>query len=255
MATGEVGYRNLSGYNGLMNASSDKPRVICHMMSSLDGSLHPSRWSKSPDGTRAEWSSAYEKIHQSLKGDAWLVGRVTMAEMSKAGPHPPSSFGKIDRPYHFASRSAGSFGIAIDPSCKLHFSKPDIGGDHVVVVLGSAASDQHLAELAADGVSYIVASDAQPDLAQVLQILKRELGIERLMLEGGAAINGAFMAAGLVDELSLLIAPALEGRKTIQSVIEFGEEGLADKVELSLHSCETLDHGLVHLRFTVMKPA
>jgi riboflavin biosynthesis pyrimidine reductase len=234
-----------------MTTPKDKPHVVCHMMGSLDGSLHPSRWSKSPDGTRAEWSSAYEKIHQSLEGDAWLVGRVTMAEMSKAVAHPPTVIGKIERPYHFASRSAGSFGIAIDPSCKLHFSKADVGGDHVVVVLGCDAPDQHLAELAADGVSYIVAPDAQPDLTQVLQVLKRELGIQRLLLEGGAAINGAFMAAGLVDELSLLIAPALEGRKTIQSVIEFGEEGLADKVELSLHSCETLDHGLVHLRFTV----
>jgi riboflavin biosynthesis pyrimidine reductase len=235
-------------------SNKNKPHVICHMMGSLDGSLHPSRWSKSPDGTRAEWSSAYEKIHQALKGDAWLVGRVTMAEMSKAVAHPPANLGEIDRPYHFAAKSAQSFGIAIDPSCKLHFSKADVGGDHVVVIVGRDASDQHLAELAADGVSYIVAPEAQPDLAGVLQALKRELGIERLLLEGGAAINGAFMAAGLVDELSLLIAPALEGRKTIQSVIEFGEEGLADKVELSLHSCETLEQGLVHLRFMV-KPA
>jgi riboflavin biosynthesis pyrimidine reductase len=231
-----------------------KPHVICHMMSSLDGSLHPSRWTQSPDGTRAEWSSAYEQIHQSLKGDAWLVGRVTMAEMSKAAAHPPTTFGKVDRPYHLAARSASSYGIAIDPSCKLHFSKPDVGGDPVVVVLGSDAPDQHLAELAADGVSYLVAPEAQPDLAGVLHFLKRELGIQRLLLEGGAAINGAFMAAGLVDELSLLIAPAVEGRKSIQSFIEFGEQGLPGKVELSLHSCETLKQGLVHLRFTV-KPA
>ncbi len=221
------------------------------MMSSLDGSLHPSRWTQSPDGTRADWSSVYEQIHQSLKGDAWLVGRVTMAEMSKAAAHPPATFGKVDRPYHLVTRSASGYGIAIDPSCKLHFSKPDVGGDPVVVVLGRDAPDQHLAELAADGVSYIVAPEGQPDLAGVLHVLKRELGIQRLLLEGGAAINGAFMAAGLVDELSLLIAPALEGRKAIQSFIEFGEQGLPGKAELSLHSYETLKHGLVHLRFTV----
>jgi riboflavin biosynthesis pyrimidine reductase len=231
-----------------------KPRVICHMLGSLDGSLHPSRWTKSPDGGRADWSSVYERIHQALKGDAWLVGRITMAEMSKAAPHPPANFGAVDRPYHFAARSAGSYAIAMDPSAKLHFSKPDIGGDHVVAVLGHDVADPHLAELAADGVSYIVAPEARPDLAGVLEVLARELSIGTLLLEGGAAMNGAFLAAGLVDELSLLVAPALEGRKGSQSIIEFGDAGLADKIQLSLISCEALDHGLVHLRF-VLKPS
>jgi riboflavin biosynthesis pyrimidine reductase len=223
------------------------------MMGSLDGSLHPSRWTKSPDGSRAEWSSAYERIHQTLKGDAWLVGRVTMAEMSKATAHPPQKGGTVDRPHHFAAKSQGGYGIAIDPSCKLHFSKPEVGGDHVVVVLGRDAPDQHLAELTEDGVSYIVAPEAQPDLAGVLEVLRTELGIHRLLLEGGAAINGAFMAAGLVDELSLLIAPALEGRKATQNFVEFGESGLPGKVELSLTSCEKVEHGLVHLRFSVTR--
>jgi riboflavin biosynthesis pyrimidine reductase len=228
-----------------------KPRVICHMLGSLDGSLHPSRWTKSPDGDRADWSSAYERIHQALKGDAWLVGRVTMAEMSKAAPHPPAGYGVVDRPYHLAARSAGSYAVAIDSSAKLHFSKPEIGGDHVVVVLGHDVPDRHLAELAGDGVSYVVAPEVQPDIAGVLEVLGRELSIGRLLLEGGAAINGAFLAAGLVDELSLLIAPALDGRKATQSIIEFGDTGLAGKIQLSMISCETLEHGLVHLRFAV----
>ncbi|RUY19589.1 riboflavin deaminase, partial [Mesorhizobium sp. M7A.F.Ca.CA.001.13.2.1] len=73
-----------------------KPQIICHMLASLDGSLHPSRYTSSPDGTRAEWSSLYEHIHNDLAADAWIVGRVTMAEMSKAGAHPPANAGKVD---------------------------------------------------------------------------------------------------------------------------------------------------------------
>jgi len=30
-----------------------KPHVICHMMVSLDGRIHPSRWTASPDGNGA----------------------------------------------------------------------------------------------------------------------------------------------------------------------------------------------------------
>src|ERR1700733_13948228 len=82
-----------------------KPNVICHMIASLDGSLHPSRCTASPDGSRAEWSEIYEEVHRTFKGDAWLVGRVTMAEMTKASPHAPMQHSAVERPYHFATRS------------------------------------------------------------------------------------------------------------------------------------------------------
>ncbi|TGV12569.1 RibD family protein [Mesorhizobium sp. M8A.F.Ca.ET.173.01.1.1] len=228
-----------------------KPHIICHMLASLDGGLHPSRYTESPDGSRAEWSGLYEQIHNDLEGDAWIVGRVTMAEMSKAGAHPPAHAGKVERPHHFARRDVGSYALALDASGKLHFAKPDIGGDHVVVLLGRDVEDSHLAELAADGVSYIVSETADIDLAAMLDVLGRELGIRRLLLEGGAGINGSFFAAGLVDELSLLVAPALDARAANQGVVEFGEAGLAGKMQLSLTSCEALAHGLVHLRYAV----
>ncbi|RUW95238.1 riboflavin deaminase [Mesorhizobium sp. M8A.F.Ca.ET.023.01.1.1] len=180
-----------------------------------------------------------------------MVGRVTMAEMSKAGAHPPAHVGKVERPHHFARRDAGSYAVALDASGKLHFAKPDIGGDHVVVLLGREVEDTHLAELAADGVSYVVSQTPDIDLAAMLDVLGRELGISRLLLEGGAGINGSFFAAGLVDELSLLIAPALDARAANQGVVEFGEAGLAGKMRLSLKSCQTLAHGLVQLRYAV----
>ncbi len=228
-----------------------KPNVICHMIASLDGSLHPSRCTTSPDGSRAVWSDIYEEVHRTFEADAWLVGRVTMAEMSKAGPHAPTQYSAIVRPYHFAPHSPGRYAVALDPSGRLHFTKAEINGDHVVVLLGRDMPDSHLAELAADGVSYIVAETADIDLAATLDVLGRELCIQRLLLEGGATINGAFFAAGLVDELSLLLAPIVEGRVGVQSFVEFGEIGLAGKAQLSLRSCEKLASGLVHLRYAV----
>ncbi len=230
-----------------------KPHVICHMIVSLDGSLHPSRFTASPDGSRSDWSDLYERIHQSLDGDAWIVGRVTMAEMSKAGPHAPREVGAVNRPHHFAALGAASYAVALDPSGKLHFNGSEVSGDHVVVLLGHDVPDSHLAELVADGVSYIVAETAELDLAAMLDVLARELGIRRLLLEGGASINGTFFAAGLVDELSLIVAPALDGRAASQSFVEFGESGLAGTVQLSLTSCESVGHGALHLRYAVLQ--
>jgi hypothetical protein len=67
----------------------DHPGVICLLSSSIDGGLHPSRFAASPDGTTKDWSGLYEALHDQLNGDAWLVGRTTMAEMVKGEPHSP----------------------------------------------------------------------------------------------------------------------------------------------------------------------
>jgi hypothetical protein len=84
----------------------DRPRILCLMSSSVDGGLHASRYTASPDGTPKEWSAIYEALHDELGGDAWLVGRKTMAEMAKGEPHPPAEVGDVDRRQHFARRDA-----------------------------------------------------------------------------------------------------------------------------------------------------
>lgn len=232
-----------------------KPYIICHMITSLDGGLHPSRWTTSPDGNRGAWTAAYETIHKSFGADGWLVGRVTMAEMSKAGPHAPAGPFAVDRSLHVADRNATSFAIAVDQHGKLHFVSGDFDRDHVIVLLGKDVSDQHLAELVADGVSYIVSDRQGMDLASLLETLGREFNIRRLLLEGGAGVNGSFFAVGLVDELSLLVAPAVDARKGSDRVIEHGQDGLAGKSELSLLACDRLDDGLLHLKYAVKASA
>ncbi|WP_127090544.1 RibD family protein [Aquabacter cavernae] len=228
-----------------------KPHIICHMVTSLDGRLHPSGWTRSPDGDRATWSEVYERIHAALEPDAWMVGRTTLAEMARAEPHPPADFGAVARSQHLPVRGAQGYAIAIDPSGKLHFSGPTLGGDAVVVLLGNGIADSHLAELAADGISYLVADGPEMDLAAMLETLGRELGIRRLLLEGGAKTNGALLAAGLVDEFSLVLTPTLDGRPAIAAIVDAGPEGLAGKVELSLISCENAGNGCFHLRYAV----
>ena len=45
-----------------------KPLVVCHMMVSLDGRIHPSRWTASPNGNRQDWTKVYEHLHDMLAG-------------------------------------------------------------------------------------------------------------------------------------------------------------------------------------------
>jgi riboflavin biosynthesis pyrimidine reductase len=230
-----------------------KPHISILMVTSIDGRLHPSRFTASPDGTRRDWSGQYEKVHASLQANAWLVGRVTMAEMSKTGPHAPSGPWKVERPIHIAKTDVATFAVALDPSGKLHFQSGKLSGDHLIVLLGRDTPDSHMAELAADGVSYIVSAGADLDIPSLLDVLARQFGITHLVVEGGAKTNGAFLAAQVVDELRVLVAPALDGAEQVQGIVDY-RDGLAGVVRLQFKSADVLDHGVVQLAYAVLPP-
>ena len=169
-----------------------KPHVICLMASSVDGRTLHSRWR--PKGSGAD---LFERVHDELAGDAWLVGRVTGQEFAKGKPYPASTKETFPREPWFARRDAKAYGVVLDAHGKIGWGRSDIGGDPIVVVLSEAVSDAHLAGLRGEGVSYIFAGKSELDLALTLDILNRELGVKRLLLEGGGGANGAFLRAGL----------------------------------------------------------
>lgn len=136
--------------------------------------------------------------------------------MSRTGPHVPAGPWKVERPIHAAGTDAATYAVALDPSGKLHFQGGKLSGDHIIVLVGRETPDSHLAELAADGVSYIVSAGAEFDIPSLLDVLARDFGITHLVVEGGAKTNGHFLAAQVVDELRVLVAPALDGAEQVQ---------------------------------------
>src|SRR5262249_5794926 len=112
--------------------------------------------------------------------------------------------------------------------------------------------DSYLTGLRTDGVSYIFAGEQRIDLALALQVLTRELGTKRLLLEGGGKINGAFLRAGLIDEISLVIQPAIDGTQGAPSVFDSDndEAGLQSPINsMVLTSSQMLEDGAVWLRY------
>ena len=227
-----------------------KPRVICHMVSSVDGRILPSRWR--PTGARA--SSPFERLHDQLGGDAWLVGRVTGQEFAKKKSYPTQSRQTYPRLPWIAKRNVPAYGVVLDGNGKIAWGRSDIGGDPIVVVLTELVSDAHLEGRREEGVSYIFAGNKELDLGLTLEILNHELGIERLLLEGGGSANGAFLRGGFVDELSLVIMPALDGARGAPSVFDSSdaEAGLPAPVQsMTLKQCQVLDGGMVWLRYEI----
>lgn len=223
-----------------------KPYVLCHMVCSVDGRIWGSRWRPKANVV----PNLFEHLHDRLGGGSWLCGRVTAQEFAKGTDYPPGDKVYPREPW-FARRDAKAWAIFLDAHGKAVWARKDIGGDPVLVILTEAVPDRHLAGLRADGVSYIFAGKREIDLAAALETLNRELGIERLLLEGGGGANGAFLRAGLIDELSLVVSPAIDGSSGAPTVFNSGEVDLgpAPVERMTLTSHEVLEGGAVWLRY------
>jgi riboflavin biosynthesis pyrimidine reductase len=194
----------------------------------------------------------FERLHEQLGGGSWLIGRITGSEYAKAEGYPDRTDQSYPRQAWFASRDAAAYGIALDAHGKIAWGRSDIGSDPIVVVLTELVSDAHLAGLRRDGVSYIFAGEQELDLGLALEILNRELGLERLLLEGGGGSNGAFLRAGLIDEISLAICPAIDGANGAPSVFDSGDQEAGNAApirSMTLASSEVLEGGVVWLRY------
>jgi 5-amino-6-(5-phosphoribosylamino)uracil reductase len=225
------------------------------MATSIDGRLLVERWTPPASGIAANLIHRhYEALAARLAADGWLVGRKSMAPYANGRARAFDDAPPLPRAAHVASRSTGVLAIAVDPSGKLRYGRDNIDGDHIVAILAETVSDSYLAELRADGVSYLFAGPDGSDLALALATLRRDFGVGSLLLEGGGRINGAFLKAGLIDEMSIVVCPAIDGLSGVPSIFDYvGEanERPADGWSLRHFATETLEGGYVWLRYAV----
>jgi 2,5-diamino-6-(ribosylamino)-4(3H)-pyrimidinone 5'-phosphate reductase len=91
------------------------------------------------------------------------------------------------------------------------------------------------------------------DLTQAVKPSGELFGIRTLLLEGGSHINGGFLQAGLVDEVSLLLLPGIDGHHDIPAVFD----GVADSkhavVPLKLKSIEQRESDALWIRYEVLR--
>ncbi len=200
-----------------------KPKIICHMISSVDGRLLTDRWSKPFDGTEKDrLMDIYYEMEKELDITGWIVGRNTImydfdGEDFDYEKYPPAKEFKT----FTGKRDGKETAIVFDSKGKTRYPKGQLGESNIIAVLGEKVSGEYLEHLREKGISYIFAGEDGHDLSKALETLNSEFGFERLLLEGGGVINGMFLKAGLIDELSLLIYPGIDGLSGMPSIFEY----------------------------------
>jgi len=141
-------------------------------------------------------------------------------------------------------------GVVSEASLKPDAKFLNTGPARIVIFTTYRTSIDQLAFLRSRGVDVYVHDAEKVDLPMALETLK-ELGIRRLMVEGGATLNFELVKLGLVDELSAYIAPLIFGGESAPTMAAGPGLERSAAVLLKLVSLEKHEDGGVLLKYLI----
>ena len=184
----------------LPNAKSRRfPYVIINMVSSVDGRSSLSGKASGIGGPADRAAMRALRSHV----DAIMVGACTLrAEKLNLGLDDP----EVAQPLAVVVGGVGGLPI-LD-----NLVRP--AGQGVILALPQRVPAENDAnrDVARDGVTPLRCPGPRPsrvDIRCLLEVLKAEHAVDRLLVEGGPGLNRSLIEGGLVDELCLTVAPKL----------------------------------------------
>ncbi|EWS99996.1 deaminase [Intrasporangium oryzae NRRL B-24470] len=121
----------------------------------------------------------------------------------------------------------------------------------IVVLVSRSTPGDYIDYLDRRGIEHVVSGDERVDLASALATLAERHGVASVRTDSGGALNGALIAAGLVDEVALILNPHVSGRPEGQSVVRLPRPMGDGGIPLALVELERLDDDSLWLRYAV----
>lgn len=223
----------------------NKPYIICYMMTSVDGRIDCDMV-----GQLAGVDEYYPLLDELGLQSSVSGKRTAQLEMAESGEFTPknnSAFGK--EAVSKKTDSANGYTIVADTKGTLLWKHDSQYEQPHILLMSKQVSEEYLSYLDEQNISYIVAGDKKIDLAAACELLKDTFKIDRLGIVGGPAINTAFLDAGLLDEVILLIGAGIDGRADFPPVFNREESSQTTPTPLKLAEVKTYDSGAVLIRY------
>lgn len=215
------------------------PKIIVHNTVSLDGSLR---------GFEVDMGLHY-RIAGSFKPDAHLIGSNTI----KKGIEDFMG-GKIPEEENSDFRKPGNKGdvpLWVIPDSRgslkgtLHVYRRFEGCRDVVILASERTPQDYLIYLKQRKYDYIVAGEDHVDIPKALEMLNEKYGIKTVLTDTGSTLISVLLELGLVNEISLLVAPVI-AKERIPIFAKFERE-----LKMKLMKNESFENGYVWLVYRV----
>ncbi|NYT20316.1 MAG: 5-amino-6-(5-phosphoribosylamino)uracil reductase [Methanomicrobiales archaeon] len=217
-----------------------RPRVILSNAVSPNGSL---------TGYDVDYG-VYYPVLLSYRPDAVLVGADTILAAPVEIP-PEQDVDRIKRPV--IPGETRPWLVAVDSkgrlSSVLHFYRRMEYTRDVIVLVSEKTPSRYIRFLEDRDYEYLITGKEHVDLQSALDMLSRGYAIRTLVSDTGGTLDTALLSAGLVDEISLVVAPVLSARTDI--LLFKPDPGSGKNIPLSLKECGDIGEGYVHLVYEV----
>ena len=236
------------------DGSMERPYVICHILSSLDGKINGPFMETEAVG---ELGAEYGKDRTKMDADAWLYGTTTTKEFTGFRKPVLENVSEVPDGDYIADNRAELYYISVDVDGEIGwesgiFRNKGRAPAHVIEILTASTQAAYKAYLRKTGVSYIIAGEKKLDCETAMKKLYELFHIEKVLICGGGVVNWSFLQAGMVDELSLFLAPVTDGSSGTASIftqIPLLTEG--KPVEFLLRETEKIGDGGLRLNYQV----
>jgi 2,5-diamino-6-(ribosylamino)-4(3H)-pyrimidinone 5'-phosphate reductase len=220
-----------------------RPYVILNAAMTLDGKIATQTGSSNISGPED-----LKRVHEIRKEcDAIMVGIGTVL-----ADDPRLTVHKID-----ANPEDNPVRVVVDSKCRTPVDARITNSDAKTIIAGANEYKWDFKEsdkfktLTEKGVKFFFSGDKRVDLKALMSYLHEE-GIEKLMLEGGSTLNFSMIKAGLIDEISICVAPMVVGGANAKTFFDGeGFDLMDDAVKLELVDSYSLDKDLI-LKYKVL---
>lgn len=235
-----------------------KPYVIIHTHTSIDGKINFIDVPEFKTATRQYQEIALDPHKQQLNIQGYLNGRRTtddnITDYRKPDLNPDAL--PVPEGDYIADVDASMYYVSIDPKGVLGWQTNSFEYGNVtsfvIEVITGKVSNAYKDFLRRMKISYIIAGDEELDKELMLHKLVTLFKMERIMIGGGGTLNWSFVYHGLVDEISIIMAPIANGSTEMPSLF-MAQEPLSQikPTSFKLLSVEALEDSTVWLRYKV----
>lgn len=237
----------------------NRPRITLHIYSSLDGRI-TGPFSEFPKSKKAaeyfESIGFKEDRNDSYHFQGWIYGTETGKEFTD---HRELQLDELSEEIpagdFIINQGKEKYYISFDRYGKLAWDKnttsyADVEA-HVIEVLTEQASDQYKGFLRKLCIPYIVAGKKEIDIPKVLSKLKVEYGLDNLLLGGGGVLNWSFISEGFCDEVSMIVAPSIDGKADSARLFNSRFNNNPQTLGFKLKSIEVFEEDILWIKYDV----
>jgi len=139
--------------------------------------------------------------------------------------------------------------VIVDSEARIKFTTKIMRSCNIistVIAVSHKATNSKLEKIKSRGASVLVCGmNNKVYLKKLLKILKN-IGVNRLLVEGGGEINWSMLTNGLVDEIIVTIAPTIVGGRSAITLVEgIGFTKVNNSLKLKLQKIRKIDSEVI----------